>query len=234
MSQYGPLRLHMEGGGPAYRYNRDSQTWQGEGAMSGWERVGLSHMGEPNVKLFIASSLDGFIARTDGSVDWLFTDDDYGYAEFYETVDVLVMGRKTYDQVLGFGEWPYQGKDCYVFTHRGLRGQPGRVYAVSGEPARVLEQIRERARKGIWLVGGADLVTGFRSRQLIDEYILSIHPILLGEGIPLFANSAFGEKLALVTSKSYSSGLVQLHYVRQAEAKPEAAITQCAERNVVP
>src|SRR3712207_517414 len=87
----------------------------------------------PEVKLFIATSLDGFIADRDGGVDWLFADGDYGYAAFFDSIETLIMGRRTYEQVLGFGEWPYGEKPTYVFTRGAPGGDHPHVEFVSGE-----------------------------------------------------------------------------------------------------
>ncbi len=166
----------------------------------------------PRVKLFIACSFDGFIARNDGSVDWLFTDNDYGYTEFYNSIDALIMGRKTYEQVLSFGEWPYKGKRSYVFTSQKFETELRNVEFVSGDPSGVLRDIFHENAHDIWLVGGAELISAFLSKGLIDEYIVSIHPILLGQGIPLFSAPGPEESLRLIGCKSYPDGLVQLHY----------------------
>ena len=166
----------------------------------------------PEVKLFIATSLDGFIADRDGGVDWLFADGDYGYAAFFDSIGTLIMGRRTYEQVLGFGEWPYGEKPTYVFT----RGTPGgdhlHVEFFSGDARSLVEELRERTSGDIWLVGGAALVSTFRELHLIDEYILSVHPVLLGDGIPLFERPQPRENLRLREEIAFQSGLVQLRY----------------------
>jgi dihydrofolate reductase len=172
----------------------------------------------PTVVLYVATSLDGFIARSDGAVDWLFTDGEYGYSAFYESVDALVMGSRTYEQVLTFGPWPYPGKPTYVFTRRALKTGREDVVFVSGEPADVLDHLAGRGLDRIWLVGGAGLVASFRDAGLIDEYILSIHPILLGDGIPLFSAPAPEEGLEFVGSEAYASGLLQVCYRRRGES----------------
>ncbi len=166
----------------------------------------------PEVKLFIAMSVDGFIADRDGGVDWLFTDGDYGYTAFFDSVETLIMGRRTYERVLGFGEWPYGEKATYVFT----RGAPGEdhphVRFFSGEARSLVEELRERTSGDIWLVGGAALVSTFRELHLIDEYILSVHPVLLGDGVPLFERPQPRENLRLREEIAFQSGLVQLRY----------------------
>ena len=164
------------------------------------------------VKLFIATSLDGFIAERDGGVDWLFTDDDYGYTAFFDSIEALIMGRRTYEQVLGFGEWPYGEKPTYVFTRGVSGGDHPHVEFVSSDAGPLVEELRRRSSGDIWLVGGAALVSVFRELHLIDEYILSVHPVLLGDGIPLFERPQPRESLRLREELSFESGLVQLRY----------------------
>ena len=166
----------------------------------------------PEVKLFIATSLDGFIAERDGGVDWLFTDNDYGYTSFFDSIETLIMGRRTYEQVLGFGEWPYGEKPTYVFTRGAPGGDHPHVEFVSSDAGPLVEKLRHRSSGDIWLVGGAALVSVFRELHLIDEYILSVHPVLLGDGIPLFERPQPRESLRLQEELSFESGLVQLRY----------------------
>ncbi|MEE9161911.1 MAG: dihydrofolate reductase family protein [Candidatus Neomarinimicrobiota bacterium] len=172
----------------------------------------------PAVILYIATSLDGYIARPDGSVAWLSTydrdDEDYGYAEFYGSIDALVMGSKTYEQVLGFGDWPYAGRPTYVLSRRDLEHQRGEVTIAPTRPDSLLQKLDAVGHKRVWLVGGAELAASFGKQGLIDEYIITIVPIVLGGGIPLFPSPGNEEQLELLKSKQYSSGLVQLQYGR--------------------
>lgn len=161
--------------------------------------------------LFIASSLDGYIAREDGGIDWLFSDADYGYSEFYRSTDTVIMGRKTYDQLLGFDEYPYKGKKAHVFT-REKRSGDGRVDFVSSDVASFVRKLKRRKGRDIWLVGGADIVSILLNAGLVDRIILSIHPAVLGRGIPLFKELTREVKMKLTQTISYPSGLVQLHY----------------------
>ena len=167
---------------------------------------------KPRVVLYVATSLDGFIADCDGGVDWLFTDGDYGYSAFYDSIGALIMGRKTYEQVLSFGEWPYDGKAAYVYTRSVLPGEHPHVEFVSGDVGEFVAALRARCSQDIWLVGGAQLIAPFRAQGLIDQYVLSVHPVLLGEGIPLFRGTQPRAGLRLEDAKSYPSGLVQLVY----------------------
>jgi dihydrofolate reductase len=173
------------------------------------------------IRLFIASSLDGYIARASGEVDWLFTDQDYGYAAFLAEVDTVLMGRKTYEQVLSFGEYPYSEKTSFVFS-TALQGQraPLRgslrdryVEFVGSNLVDVVESLRRSPGRDIWLVGGSQIIGFFLQQGWVDELILSIHPRILGSGIPLIPRDANLETaLTLKEVKTYDSGLIQVSY----------------------
>jgi dihydrofolate reductase len=165
----------------------------------------------PTCCVFIATSLDGFIARKDGSIDWLKTverpGEDYGYAEFAASIDTLLVGRKTYDTVLGFDAWPYAGKRVAVLTRRPPKPKHDEEF-VSGDPAGVLKTLSTARR--IYVDGG-DVIQQFLAAGLIDELTLSTIPLLLGEGVPLFGKTP-ERGFKLVASKSFPSGLVQSKY----------------------
>jgi dihydrofolate reductase len=171
------------------------------------------------VKLYIASSLDGFIARKDGTLDWL-TDlsdpggSDHGYAEFYETIDTVIMGRKTYEEVVGFDvDWPYGDSETYVVSRSpGQKIKTDNTRLVSGEIVETLSAMKKSEGKDIWLVGGGELVSLCMQHQLVDEIILSIAPIILGDGIQLFPEITSEVKLTLEAVKTFSSGIVTLTY----------------------
>jgi dihydrofolate reductase len=165
------------------------------------------------VKLFIACSLDGYIARPDGGIDWLFSDGDYGYREFCDSIDTVIMGRKTWELSLGFGDYPYPGKDAYVFSRRsGHQPGPHRVQFVSEPVAGFVQALRAQPGRDLWLVGGGELTRAFLDEQLIDDFIISVHPRVLGAGLPLFPSPARETALRLVRTIPFESGLVQLHY----------------------
>ena len=173
------------------------------------------------VVLFIATSADGFIARENGAIDWLPAGDgnDYGYKAFIKTVDTVLMGRKTYEQVLTFGTFPYPDKRCYVFsrnrrksTDRGKTPPPDRF--VSADPVAFVKRLRRRKGSSIWLVGGARLIQPLHEAGLIDEYIISICPIVIGSGIPLFLRTKTERPLRLTRHRIYRTGLVQLTYAK--------------------
>lgn len=169
--------------------------------------------GPRKIVLYIATSLDGYIARKDGSVDWLppLDDQDYGYSEFLATVDTVVMGRTTYEQLPELGGYPYEGKKGYVFS-TARKGRDANVEFVSGPAKEFAERLRSENGSDIWLVGGAELVDSFLSAGLIDRYIISVVPVILGEGIPLFFPDGRERILRLVGSRSFPSGLVQSTY----------------------
>lgn len=163
------------------------------------------------IVLFIACSLDGYIARVNGGIDWLFDDQDYGYTQFYESIDTVLVGRKTYEQASSFEEFPFEGKECYVFS-RSVDREDENVKFVDGDIVNFTEELRGREGKDIWLVGGAEIIQVLLSANLIDRFTISFHPILLGDGIPLFKKQEDETKLVLIDSISFSTGLAQLHY----------------------
>ncbi|MBD2355135.1 dihydrofolate reductase [Tolypothrix sp. FACHB-123] len=165
------------------------------------------------IRLFIAASLDGYIARKSGDVDWLFTDEDYGYTEFFNQIDTVLIGSKTYQQMLGFGEYPYQGKKGFVFSHKLQGTSDDNVEFVGADLQTFINKLRQSSGDDIWLVGGGQIIHYFLSHSLIDELILSMHPIILGDGIPLiWKDSNLETLLDLTNVKTYKSGLLQVSY----------------------
>jgi dihydrofolate reductase len=168
----------------------------------------------PRCSVFIATSLDGFIARRDGSIDWLSAVErpgqDYGYARFFADVDALVLGRRTYDTVLGFPSWPYGDKRCVVVTHNPPEARHGERFH-SGAPAPLLEQLHADGVRRVYVDGGATIRLFMRD-GLIDDITLSIIPVILGDGIRLFDDGVPERKLRLERSEAFPSGLVQLTY----------------------
>lgn len=162
--------------------------------------------------LFIASSLDGFIASSDGSVDWLFTDQDYGYSEFFAGIDIVVMGNKTYEQILSFGEYPYEDKQGFVITRDTTKTIDKNITYINQEIPEFIAGLRSSTQRNIWLVGGGEVIKIFLKQRAIDRLILSIHPLLLGSGIPLFLPEFPSQTLELQDTKTFASGLVQLDY----------------------
>ncbi len=165
--------------------------------------------------LQVATSLDGYIARLDGSIDWLPVaeegGEDYGYTKFYNSIEALVMGSTTYEQVLGFGDWPYPGKFSYVLTSRDLSTTRTDVCFVKGSVEEVVEDVKKKGYKRVWLVGGGKVVASFMERGLVSEYIIGVIPIILGSGISLY-QSVPEQNLDLIETNAYSSGVVGLRY----------------------
>ena len=168
--------------------------------------------------LYIATSLDGYIARTSGEVDWLFTDQDYGYTEFFAGVDTVLMGRKTYEQLPNFGEYPYKGTSGFVFS-RTPRDPDANVTFICGDMAAFVSELKRRLGKNIWLVGGGEIVAECVRHDLIDEFLVFIHPIILGVGIPLFAPGPPERPLQCIGVERFGSGLVQVSYQRVAQGR---------------
>ena len=164
------------------------------------------------VVLFIAISLDGFMANLNGSIDWLFTDQDYNYTEFFDRIDTVIMGNKTYQQILGFGEYPYPGKQGFVISRSQVPGGGNGLVSFQANLEFVPSLVNSPG-KDIWLVGGAEVIRLFAERDWIDELILSVHPIALGQGIPLFLpNPGLPRKFQLTNYQVFDTGLVQLSY----------------------
>lgn len=177
------------------------------------------------VTLHMAASLDGYIARKDGSVDWMETSDEYpngdtmdpGFVEaFLRTIDCYVMGSRTYETALRFEAqgmgWPYGDKPTFVLTSRALRRARDTVAFHSGDLAAfVNEQLRPRYG-AVWIVGGGALASEGLRLGLVDEIRYSILPILIGEGIAFFETFARDTALHLAEVNAYTSGMVDLRY----------------------
>jgi dihydrofolate reductase len=164
--------------------------------------------------IFIATSLDGFIARPDGRIDWLSIveqpGEDYGYAAFYETIDTIVVGRKTYETALGFERWPHSGKRCVVMTSTEPKPRHGETF-FAGDPMQLVDRLTGEGAKRIYVDGGS-VIQQFIAAGLLSDLTLSLVPVLLGEGIPLFARIGWDVRLDLTSSRAFESGLVQIEY----------------------
>ncbi len=202
---------------------------------------------KPKLSVYIASSLDGFIARKDGGIDWLEFDspdergtnergtndsgndsgaegsgaddsgsEDYGFAEFMESVDLLLMGRHTFEVLLTFDEWIYGDTPLIVLSNTlGPEAIParmeGRVSIMSGKPAEILEELAEKGVQHVYVDGGITL-QAFMAAGLIDEITVTLIPVLIGDGIPLFGPLHDDVRLEHVSTRSFPSGLVQVKY----------------------
>ena len=163
--------------------------------------------------LNVAVSLDGFIEDANGAYDWCFTDQDYGLTDFSNSIDTIFFGRKSYELILrenytGY----YKNYKQYVFSTTLKTLNDNSVTLISNDVTNAVNKIRDEQGKNIWLFGGASLVSFFMKENLVDELMLSVHPILLGSGKPLFENLESRKKLILTNSITFSSGLVQLYY----------------------
>ncbi|MBL1177292.1 dihydrofolate reductase family protein [Pantanalinema sp. GBBB05] len=167
---------------------------------------------------YVAISLDGYIATLDGGIDWLppldSENEDFGYAEFYATIDGLIMGRHTYEKVLELGEWMYADKPCWICSHQSVVVERSEVILTDKQPKELVTELETQQLKRVWLVGGGQLASSFRREGLISEYIVTVIPVILGEGIPFLIPSPPQEQLRLIDCKPYTQGAVLLQYVR--------------------
>lgn len=175
-------------------------------------------MNRGTVTLYIAASLDGFIATEDGGVEWLEehasdTEDgtDGSYEAFFDSVDCLVVGSRTYEQALSFGEWPYGEKPAFVVTSRDLPLVTDRVELVDGNLRELTDELAERYDH-VWLVGGSALAQSFLRQELVDEIRLTVVPVLLGGGIRLFDDDSEERALETLECRRFESGVVELRY----------------------
>jgi dihydrofolate reductase len=166
------------------------------------------------VVLGLGISLDGYIARRDGSVDFLFMPKDYPMAAFLASIDTAIMGRKTYTVALEMGGAFSDGMTTYVFSRSEPAGDAKGVVFVNQSPAAFVRELRKRPGKDIWLMGGGELAREFLKADLVDELYIGIVPILLGEGIPLFPSGFPQRDFTLVENKTFSRGLIALKYKR--------------------
>lgn len=170
------------------------------------------------IKLYIASSLNGKIARADGSVDWLESipnpeKSDYGYQDFYASIDSTIQGYRTYAQILSWDiAFPYKGKKNYVFTRNPDHQDTEDVSFISENHLSFTEQLKRGKGGDIWLIGGGQINTLLLNAGLVDELFLFLMPIILPDGLDLFAETPLESQLQLLTSKNYPGGVVENHY----------------------
>lgn len=170
------------------------------------------------VILYIATSLDGYIAQPNDDLSFLSIVEqegqDYGYADFMKTVDAVIVGRKTYDKVISMGfDFPYADKDAYIIT-RTARTNTGPVKFYTKDLKSLIDKLKSESGKNIFCDGGAEIVNELLKDDLIDEFIISVVPILVGNGTKLFKDGRPEQKLELISVKSFDKGLTQLHYKR--------------------
>ena len=174
------------------------------------------------VVLGLGISLDGYIARLDGSVDFLFMPKDYSMGPFFKTIDTCVLGRKTYDDGLKMGGTFSGSMKNYVFSRTLPPGMRNGVMVTNDSPGAVIGEIRKIPGKNIWLMGGGELIREFLKEDLVDELYIGVVPTLIGEGIPLFPSGFPQREFDLVENKSYSQGMIALRYQRARDKKSRA------------
>ena len=165
----------------------------------------------PVLILYMATTLDGKISGDAGDVDWCFTDQDYGFTDFVASIDAILMGGRSYDQVLSFGEWPWSDLPVYVYSRRDRKAPAPSVQFVKDSPANIMATLPP-AVKRIWLFGGAELNTECFAAGLVDEVVVAVHPVILGRGIPLANDLPKTVQLEYESHQAYDSGLVMTHY----------------------
>ena len=173
------------------------------------------------LSLFIATSLDGYIAKPNDDLSFLKLvekeGEDYGYAEFTSTIDTIIIGRKTYDYVvkeIGSSHYDNGKRDVYVMT-RTARPSSGKVKFYTGSPGELVHKLKSEKGENIYCDGGAEVINELLKEDLIDELIISIIPILVGSGTRLFKDRRPEQTRAFIKAKTFDTGLTQLHYKRK-------------------
>ena len=166
--------------------------------------------------LYIATSLDGYIAKPNDNLDFLSIvekeGEDYGYADFAKTVDTVIMGRKTYDWIMKYApEFYHDDKTSFIIT-RTARPNIGNTNFYTGNIKELILRLKSESGPNIFIEGGAEIVHELLKENLIDEFVISIIPILVGDGIKLFKDGRPEQELKLISTKQFDTGLVQLHY----------------------
>lgn len=169
--------------------------------------------------LYIATTLDGKIARKDGSLDWLFAlanpnQIDHGYGQFLSTIGTTVMGKNTYNEILGFGvDWPYAGMHSYVVTtDNDFKSTTPDTLIVTTNLTEFVNDLKKKNEKDIWLIGGGQLIASFLENELLDRMILTLIPTTIGEGIPLFPEIAIETSWTLTSVERFETGVINLTY----------------------
>ena len=173
--------------------------------------------GMRKIIVYIATSADGYIARTDGGIDWLdrpTPKDHYGGVDFFNSIDTILWGRKTYDLALGMGGLSQFGPKVrnYVFSHQLPAAPSPGVEFVTAPIAEFARELRARPGKDIWMMGGAGLIGSFLDEGQIDEFSIHVIPVLIGEGIPLIQPRRRTVQLQLLSTKQFADGVVHLNY----------------------
>lgn len=169
------------------------------------------------IKLYIAASLDGYIARPDGDLDWLLEfpnpeKTDYGYKKFYESVDTVIMGGRTYRDITCMDIiWPYTGKPTYIITHIPMNEKEN-IHFITDNIIEEVQKLRAGDGKDIFLVGGGEIITMLLNNDMVDEIIISYIPVILGSGVRLFPDKPKESTWKLTENKSYENGVLCVAY----------------------
>lgn len=170
------------------------------------------------VVVYIAASIDGYIAADNDDLSFLASvekeGEDYGYADFVSTIDTVIMGRKTYDKVLGFGiPYPHSNRLTYVITKTQQNNKEDIIF-YGGSLSELITELKSKAGKNVFVDGGAQIVNEFLKLDLVDEIIISYVPVVLGSGTKLFQSQGTSSKWKTKSTKQFETGLVQIHWVK--------------------
>lgn len=173
-------------------------------------------MNQRKLVLFIAQSLDGYIATKEDSLDWLFEvegEGDNGYSNFLATIDTVLMGKRTYDWLMAAvkDDFPYKDQRCYVFSRKASENTEF-VTFINEDIVEFTSKLKREKGKNMWMVGGGELLHSFLKEKLVDELYLTIAPTILGEGIPLFKEGDYQLDLSLKGTRTFNQ-FVELHYI---------------------
>ena len=169
------------------------------------------------IKLYIATSIDRYIARNDGDLDWLMKypinfETNYGYDDFYKSVDTAIMGGRTYRDILNMDvTWPYKDKETYVITRNPV-GAKESIHFITEDVIENISNLRNKNGKDIWLVGGGKITALLLNENMVDEMIITVIPVVLGSGIALFPDNSKESHWELQGCESYKNGVVQMVY----------------------
>lgn len=170
------------------------------------------------ISMYVAASMDGFIARPDGDISWLGNTEvelqDYDYQAFYETVDCLVMGGKTYRQIRASHEWFYAGKPTWLYSRQPFVVDIPDVFHADMSPVALAERLKGEGKKHLWVLGGGEIHSRFLREGLVDEIRLFIMPLALGKGVPLFAPPLTDRTWRLADMKRWNGDVAELHYIQ--------------------
>lgn len=169
------------------------------------------------IKVYIATSLDGYIARPDGDLDWLLkypmpTGTEYGYKDLMDSIDVIIMGGRTYREMLSMDiTWPYKDKKTYVVSRHSMEAKEN-IEFITENIAERTSELKNESGKNIWLIGGGELITMLLNADLVDELQICYIPVILGTGIPLFPNTPKESNWKLIGNTAYNSGIIKIDY----------------------